>query len=146
MFRGDDPQTQAKMERSRNAENKGRRAGVYAKYSTTGQGVVEFAARVDFGLTYVEEPFMAYGAKVDMDDVRDALGLDDDQSPSALPISSGLVTDWDLDERGHYTGAWVAVTVYYPPSLPASAPIDMEHFFSFEAVALKNIPFDPSAE
>ena len=141
-FTGDDQRVQSDMERARNAENKGRRAGVYAKYDTTGQGVVEFTGRLAFGLTYIEEPFFSYGCKIDLDGVRDALSLDDDALPAALPQCTGYVTDWDQDGRGNYTGCWVAIAVEYPAAISPAAQIAITHFFTFEAVALKDVPFD----
>ncbi|GAB3863300.1 hypothetical protein GCM10028801_30600 [Nocardioides maradonensis] len=143
-FKSDDPRLQVDMERARNAENRGRRAGVYAKYSTTGQGVVEFADRLSFDLTYIEEPFMSYGCKVDLDTVRDALNLDDDALPTALPQCTGFVTEWDQDGRGNYIGCWVAVAVYFPAAISPSAQLDIEHYFTFEAVAIKNAPLNVS--
>lgn len=144
-FKSDNPRRQAEMERARNAENKGRRAGVFAKYDTTGQGVVEFDQRLSFDLTYVQEPFVSYGCKIDTDALRDVLNLGSDDALPAMPLATGYVTDWDQDRNGNYIGCWVAVTVYYPPALPTSAQIAMEHFFSFDAVALKDIPFNVTA-
>lgn len=142
LFDADEPFQAHEAAAYRNRENRGRRAGVYANYDTTGQGALLFAKRIDFGLLYIHEPWVSYGARVDIDDVRDALGLEEDDAPTALPLSSGFVTDYDIDRSGNYVGAWVAVSVSYPDAIPVDAQIDIRHYFSFEAIALKDVPFD----
>lgn len=131
------------VERTR--ENSSRLAEAFAKFETTGQGSMEFEDRIDFGLTFIEEPYMAYGAQIDIDDLSELLDVDPNDTPP-LPLCSGLVTKWDQDDRDFYLGAWVAVTVYFPPTSSIVVPIDlqptMQHFFSFTGTAMKDVPPD----
>ena len=127
---------------ARHRENAARPAAVFTRFESTGQGTVEFAERVDFGLTFIEMPFISYGSQVEMDDLAEQLDLPIGQTP-ALPQSTGYVTDWDTDDRGFYTGAWVAATVYDPTgAITPDIQVIIEHHFTFQAVALKDIPLD----
>jgi hypothetical protein len=132
-------------EQERHRENSGRLAMVYQRFETTGQGSFEFEERIDFGLTYVEEPFVAYGSYVDLDDLANLLDLDNDTAPP-FPVTSGHVTNWDQDENDFYVGAWVGVRVYFPPGDEVLVPIDaltvVRHHFSFQANAIKDVPLD----
>lgn len=128
----------------RHKENKARLANAYGRYETTGQGTIEIEQRVEFGCTYVEEPFMAYGSYIDVDEWADLLDLPVKDTPP-LPQVTGFVTAWDLDDRDNYVGAWVAVSVYFPltdPAVPADAQPVIKHHFTFSAVALKDVPLD----
>lgn len=122
-------------------ENHGRLATVYSSYDSYGQGSIEIGDRVDFGLTFVEVPFVAHGAVCDADEIRNVLGLDDNDDPP-YPVVSGHVTKWDTDEDGNYAGAWVAVTVQFLNYDYVSDPlaqIHVEHHFHFTAVAIKTL-------
>lgn len=132
----------ARAELARHRENSARLALAFARFETTGQGTLQFEERVDFGLTFIEEPFITYGCQIDMDDLADQLDLDEDETPT-LPQATGYVTEWDTDDRGFYTGAWVAATVYDPTGkIPTSVDIAIDHHFSFQAVGMKDIPLD----
>lgn len=131
-----------RSEQARHRENSARLALAFARFETTGQGTIEFEERVDFGLTFIEEPFITYGCQIDLDNLGDQLGLDEKDTPP-LPQATGYVTDWDTDDRGFYTGAWMAATVYDPTlSIPANVEILIDHHFTFQAVGLKDIPLD----
>jgi hypothetical protein len=131
-----------RAEIERHAENAARLAQVFQKFETTGQGSIEFEDRVDFGLTFIEEPYMNYGAQIDVEALGDLLGLEPEVPPS-LPISSGMVTAWDQDDRDFYTGAWVAVTVFFPDAaVPVDTAVYMNHHFTFTAIAMKDVPVD----
>ena len=125
-------------------ENSARLASAYSAYKSTGQGSVQFARRTDFELTFIERPFVAYGAVIDLDDLADLLNLDPgDDIP--IPLVSGFVTEWDVDERGFYIGAWVACRVQFPtgtPAVPPDTAVKVEHHFTFQAIAMKDIPLD----
>ena len=129
----------------RHKENKARLAQVFGKYRTTGQGSIELDARVDFGLTFIEEPFMHYGTYLNIDALADLLNLDPGVTPP-LPICSGHVTAWDYDDKDLYIGAWVAVSVYFPPTSETTVPPELqpeiEHYFTFSGVGMKDIPLD----
>lgn len=124
----------------RHAENKGRLAGVYAQFTTTGGGVVEIEDAIDFGLTYIEKPWLSYGHEIDPHDVRDALDLDEDDPIPALPSVTCYVTDWEQDENDCYTGAWIAIAVYLPPGIEAAVEVPIMHYVSFHATAIKTMP------
>lgn len=137
--------SQYRAEVERHRENKPRLANAYARFMTTGQGSIEFEKRIDFGLTFIERPYVAYGTQIDLDDLDDLLGKEsEDNGVPALPMCSGLVTEWDQDERDFYVGCWVACRVWFPPDppVPADIPVEVYHDFTFQAIAMKDVPLD----
>lgn len=127
-------------ERARHLENRGRLAGVFEAYDTVGSGLVEFPKRLDFGLVFTEEPFAAWGHKVDPDDLRDFLELEDGADVPYAPQATGYVTEWDRDEKGNYVGCWLAISVTLPDAYETTAPVKMRHYLQLWAIALKDIP------
>ena len=142
----DDLIIEREAELARHRENKGRQAGVFASYETTGYGAVEFEDPVEFGLTFIQRPWMSFGCEIEPDHIRDLLELADGDELPCMPQVTGYVTAWDLDDARNYVGAWVAVTVTWPtdtvPAIPIDAQIDVTHFFTFSAIGLKTIPVD----
>lgn len=128
-------------ESARHRENSARLAQAYAKFETSGQGTLEFDERVDFGLTFIEEPYMAYGSFCDTDALNELQGLEPGESP-LLPNCTGYVTDWDLDERDFYVGCWIGVRVNFSPLdlMDPQMLINIKHFFTFSAIGIKDIP------
>ena len=138
-----------RSEVERHRENSGRRANVYQRFKTVGQGSFEFKKRVDFKLIFIEKPFMAYGSYVDRDELANLLEIDDDDTYPSFPLTSGHVTEWDMDENDNYVGAWVGVRVYFPTvvaegeiPVPVDALPEVIHDFTFAARAIKDIPLD----
>jgi len=154
---------------ARHRENRARLAHAYVRVSTTGTGVFEFDDRIDFGLTFVERPFIACGWQLresDADQLRDPERPY--PVPGTYPLCTGYVTDWDTTERDHYVGAWITVVVHIPESLnvPTLTSLDPDeadriegleysggspiveadwkiwHDFTFSGIALKDIPID----
>lgn len=136
-----------RAETARHRENRGRLATVSVKYRTTGQGTVQFNKRVNFGLTYIEQPFLSYGSGIDADALADLLDIEP-RDPVAFPQVTGYVCEWDVTEQGYYDGAWVGVVVTFPATVPVDAEIEIEHFFTFLGTALKSfgIPNDEVGE
>lgn len=128
----------------RHKENTARLAFFFQRLRTTGQGTVEFEDRIDFGMTFIEEPFMAYGSYVDLDDLGTLLDVSEGETPP-MPLCSGSVTQWDQDDRDFYVGAWVSVVVSFPTisNIEVTVPVDLqpvvEHHFSFSAIAIKDV-------
>ncbi len=131
---------QRRADIARHRENRARHAQMMAKFETVGQGGKEFEDRIDFGLTFIEEPHMGYGSALDLDELADLLDLEPGADPP-LPLCSGMVTEWDRDDRDFYVGAWVAVRVYFPETV-AVDELRMSHYFSFQATAIKDVPVD----
>ena len=131
-----------RAELDRHAENSARLAEAFARFTTTAQGSIEFGERVAFGVTFTEEPYMSYGAYIDLDELDDKMGNTPSSLTPQMPLTSGFVTDWDRDDRGFYVGAWVGVRVWYPYESGVSPDLDfsMSHHFSFKAVAMKDVP------
>lgn len=132
-----------RQELDRHRENRARLAQAYARYSTSGQGSIEFGKRIDFGLTFIEKPYVSYGAEIDIDELEDLLGkASDDNLTPALPLCTGFVTEWDIDDRDFYTGCWVAASISFPANLyiPANVNPSIVHHFTFAAIAYKDIP------
>jgi hypothetical protein len=135
---------QRRVDVERHKENGARMAAAYARVDIVGQGTSEVEEMIDFGLTFVEQPFVSFGSYLDVDLIRDALDLDDDDD-CPLPVVSGFVTRWDQDQNDAYTGAWVAVSVYFPPwdpVVPTDFDCELAGHFSFTAIAIKDIPLD----
>lgn len=122
---------------ARHRENRGRMAHTSTTVVTEGIGTVELPDRIDFGLTYIEKPAVHYGSECDANDLRDALGIGDNDALT-LPQCSGSVTAWDVDDNGHYVGAWCTVAV------GSTVSVRVTHHFSFMATAIKDIPHDPN--
>lgn len=136
-----------RQELARHRENAARLAFAYGDFTTTGQGSIELKRRIDFGLTFIEKPYVAYGAELDLEALDDVLGKEsEDNGVPALPVTQGYVTEWDQDDRNFYIGCWVAARVYFPPLPPVSAtvPVVVNHHFSFSAIAMKDIPTGPA--
>lgn len=132
---------------ARNRENRARLAQVGARFTQTGEGSIEFEDAVDFGLTFVEEPYVITGHIIDIEGLR----LNDDDTPD-LPQVSSYVVEWDRDDRGFYVGAWCAGVVTYPvvdagtvdgaAAQVARAQTIVRHLFTFAAIAIKDVPLD----
>lgn len=134
-----------RAEVDRHNENSGRIAEAFARMRSVGQGSIAFEERVDFGMTFIEEPYMSYGSRIDPDDLDDLLGSNPTSTlQTPLPICQGYVVDWDQDDRGFYTGAWVGVRVWFPYEANIWADLEVEifHHYSFKAVAIKDVPVD----
>lgn len=133
---------QQRAELARHSENSGRLAETFARFTSTGQGSIEFGERVDFDVTFVEEPFMSYGAYLDLEALDDLMGNEPSSVPPEIPLCTGVVTDWDRDDRGFYVGAWVGVRIWYPYEATVWNELEFEmvHHFSFKAVAIKDVP------
>lgn len=124
----------------RHRENSARQAQAFAKFESIGVGSMEYEERVDFGLTFIEEPFVAFSSALDLDDVAEVLDLNPEvQTP--IPLVSGMVTEWDRDDRDFYVGAWVAVQVYFLGGEDVGE-LAMTHYFTFQAIAMKDVPLD----
>lgn len=149
----------------RHKQNGARPANSYARFTTLGQGTIEFAQRIKFDLTFIEEPVMSYGCYVDAENLATLQGVKD----VMLPSCTGYVTDYDTDDRGFYIGCWIAMRVYFGyedfgiPLYtldPTTADVDkaqnqvrkakaekmnqaeIKHYFTFAGIGIKDIPLD----
>lgn len=127
----------------RHRENRARLASAYGVYTTTGQGSVQFKTMYEFGLTFVEQPRMHYGAVIDLDDLGDKLDHEPGECPP-LPHCTGIVADWEVDHRGFYVGAWLAAKVSFPIEdlVPVTLQVEVTHHFTFSGIAMKDVPGD----
>lgn len=131
-----------RREDSRHAENRARLALAFAEFDSTGQGAVEFGEMADFGVTFLEKPSVSTGVEIDIDALAELLELDDDEDVP-LPHVTSFVTDWDLDDKGFYVGAYVAAAVSFAdPLISVEVPVSVVHHFTFAGVAIKDIPID----
>jgi hypothetical protein len=134
-----------RAEVDRHRENAARLAHEYHRYKSTGQGTIEFETACKFDITFIEQPYMAYGSFCDLDELGELLGNVPGDTPP-LPVCGGFVTDWEVDDRGFYTAAHVAVSVYFPPLVGLVVPVDaqpvVKHHFTFSAVGFKDVPVD----
>lgn len=154
-----------RVEAERHKDNSARPAASYARFTTTGQGTIEHPDRIKFDLTFIEEPVMAYGNFVDIDKMHE---LQVTRNP-ILPVCTGYVTEWDVNDRGFYTGCWIAVRVYFgyedfgipittvdPTQADVNTALnetrkaavekmnqaEIQHYFTFQGVGIKDIPLD----
>lgn len=115
-------------------ENSARLAKAFAMYDSTGWGEFTVPTVFDFGLTFVEEPSVSYGYALDGDTLVD----------TRFPRCWGGVYKWKLDIKGFYTGAWVFFIVETQSSFidtgEADPNYDINHYFTFEGVAYKDLP------
>ena len=131
---------------ARHRENRGRLATAHARFETTGTGSTQFEDSVEFGLTFIERPFVSMGYTIDIDALAEALGIDEEDSEVPLPQVTSYVVEWDQDERGFFTGAWCAAVVAFAPDvvLPEGFLVAVNHHFTFAATAIKDVPVDVS--
>lgn len=100
------PQIDERSREAQTAENSGRLAVATVDLETTGLGSLAVPDPVTFNVVFTERPAVSHGA--------DVSGFPRGNGPLILPSISGAVYEWDLDDRGHYRGAWVAVNIYAP--------------------------------
>lgn len=125
-------------------ENSARLAHAYGQVFTTGQGTIIFPDMLDFETTFIERPYVGHSSVIDVEALTDVLQLGD--FPIMFPVVAGFVTEWQQDERDMYTGAWVGIRVNFPAEdlIDPTAPVQIEHHFTFSAIALKTVPVDGS--
>ena len=117
------------------SENSTRLATAHARFQTTGWGEVEFENCFIFGVTFVDQPSVSFGYSLQE-------GLD--PVPSRFPRAFGFVSQWKLNDKGFYVGAWCAVAVDDRSSFIGTTEPDpdyvLEHDFRFEGIAMKDVP------
>ena len=124
--------------RLQNAENAARLAIVRVMFDSAGWGEFQAPEIFDFGIRFLEEPCVAYGCAID----GDAL------VPLRYPRCTGGVYRWATDIKGYYTGAWCFFVVdTLSPANIANVPTedpnyDINHYFTFSGVALKQLNDD----
>lgn len=147
--------SQREIDVARDKANAGGPAQSYARVRTNFRGSRIVHKRIDFGCTFTQKPWVAYGTEIDLDAVEDALdtlqgeglGVGSTEFDFAdLPQCTGYVNDWDTDSHDHYTGCWVCVQVTYPTNLTTggeggttNVKIPLVHHFTFAALALKDV-------
>lgn len=110
-------------------ENSARLAVSQGFLTTTGSGERQEAERVPFGCVFAEAPAVAFGWSMDGDELVDG----------QFPRVSAGVYGWDTDQKGHYLGAYIMVTVDVPTG--AEEPeYGLNLFFTFTGTAIKDIP------
>ena len=109
---------------ARHRENRARLANANALFESTGLGAIEFEDVHDFGLTFIERPFIAIGHGIDVDALSASLEVDEESAELLLPHVTTYVVEWDRDERGYYVGAWCAANVTFDSQL--ALPEDVE--------------------
>lgn len=119
-----------RAERHRHEQNAARHALSFHAYHSTGGGELEFSDPVEFGMTFAQRPFITYGYFIDSDDLVEG----------QFPACTGFVTAWDFDADGLYIGAWCGVVIRGGEFL--EPPYEIEHHFTFQGIALKDLPLD----
>lgn len=123
----------------RNKENRARLAFTShtfnVKTSAAAGGLVEFPGCAEFGLAFINIPFLATGVHYDLDEA------DPDETGALPPQITGFVTDWDQNELGFYTGAYCGVVVAW------QGPFTDDDFtfqvdFTFNGLAMKDVDPD----
>lgn len=131
--------TQQLKDIQRHGENSARLAHAFGQVVTTGWGEFVFEDTIKFDAPYLHKPSVSYGCSLFMQDA--AAGL----VTGRFPRAGGFVSDWDIDTKGFYRGAWVAVTVETrSPFIQTDDPsLEYEyilaHDFTFLGVAMKDL-------
>lgn len=119
----------------RNNENSTRDANAYARFTTTGWGEIAFEECFEFGLTFIEEPYVACSM---------SLQDGDKLIEGRFPRASGGVYRWKKNHRGYYVGAWLFVTVETSSPNIYTSELDpgyeLDHSFIFAGMAMKDLP------
>lgn len=128
-------QVRASIDRTK--ENSARLATAHTMYSSTGWGEFIFPDQFVFGTRFVSMPFMAYGFS--MDDTGP------DIVDTRFPRANGFVYRWQLDNKGFYVGAYLAVTVFDQSPLISTTVgthpnYVLDHHYSFFGIAMKMVP------
>lgn len=113
------------------AENSARLAFAWGTAITTGQGSIALEDDIQFGIAFVEKPMVSYG--YELLNRTDFEADDDTEINPVIPNAAGCVYEWDIDGRGLYVGAHVAVNVI------GDDVIEIEHHFGFTGVAIKDL-------
>ena len=95
-------------------ENSARYAQAMASISTVGDGRFIIDEPTIFDTVFLERPIVSYGSVMDPRQLVDY----------AMPRAHGGVRDWVRNERGHYIGAYVYLTVQTDLDPGASRPAD----------------------
>ena len=106
------------------AQNSARHAFAYAEVATHGIGQVQHEQVIPLDCTFIEEPNVAYGFKIDGDTLIE----------NYFPTCSGGVWKWQQDYRGYYIGAYVFFVITGDPGY------DIKHDFTFSGIAIKDLP------
>lgn len=153
--------TQREIDVARDKANVGGPAQTYARVRTNRNGSRVVPKRIDFGLTFIEKPWVAYGVEIDLDAIEEAyednvegengVPVGGEFNFGDLPLCTGYVTEWDLDSHDHYIGAWVAVQVVFPDfanettnllnfeTYEQDALIPLVHHFTWSGLAIKEV-------
>jgi hypothetical protein len=119
-------------------ENAAREAISYGWFKTAGWGEVKAPAPVLFDVVFTTRPAVAYSFEV--------VGGQTAVVDGRFPHCGGGVYQWILNTRGHYTGAYVLVTVSNVSSWSAPTVTDpgpaytIDHCFIFVGQAYKEFP------
>lgn len=136
-----DPVERRRASLQRNAHNAARLAFADFHFKVTqGSGLVVFPKGGDFGLSFAERPSVSSGIFLDIDELARTLAIDDaDAIGFSCPTVTPMVTEWDLDEHGYYTGAWCAAMVLWPETI--TVPEDFVFYvdFLFSGIAIKDV-------
>jgi hypothetical protein len=116
---------------SRNAENKARMAFSSGTFALSGEGLAEFEDAIEFGLAYLERPFVMTGITLEWD-------LGDFPDGTLPPHVTGYVFDWEVNEFGHYTGAWCAARIEWG-GVVVPEDFEFEIDFTFKGIAMKDV-------
>lgn len=114
-------------------ENSGRLARSHGTWTTTGSGEMIVPDAFLFGVTFTQQPSVAYGCS--MPEIE---GESQELVAGSVPRANGGVHRWVRDRNGFYTGANVYFTVDFGyGGVPKVYTI--VHSLVFTAVALKDL-------
>lgn len=127
-------------------ENSARLARAYVKTETVGWGEIIKQEVLEFGTTFLTEPFFTNGPILR----GDSSGLTGQLVPGRFPRITTGVWRWQHDEKGYWTGAYVFFVVETDgfqmsggvPSPDADPNYTIAHNMVFEAEAYKALPID----
>lgn len=120
----------ARVEQTR--ENGGRLAEAHGLFRTSGWGEMAFQDVIEFGLSFVDAPAIAYGAELNPGQTL---------VDTRFPRSWGGVYQWKRDAKGLYVGAYCYAVIDAGSIIPAGDPgYTLTHHFTFTGIAIKGLP------
>lgn len=115
-------------------ENSARLARSHGTWESVGSGELIVPDAFVFGITFIEEPSVEYGASL-----PDIDGQSQEMLPGSVPRCSGGVYRWVRDSNGFYTGANVFFCVDFGyGGTPQTYTV--HHSQVFTGLALKDLP------
>jgi hypothetical protein len=126
--------TQHLAEKEQIGQNSARPADSMIMFDSRSSGEIQHPDVLSFETTFVEEPVMSYGYRIDEEE-------GDELVVGQFPRCTGFVFDWRRNTKGFYLGAFVGVCIDVPTGSETPSYF-ITHYFRFQGIAIKDLPAD----